>query len=28
MVFNHNFMFKTEHVSCKLKQTFMTFDVT
>jgi len=28
MVFNQNFIFKTQHVSFKLKQTSMTFDVT
>jgi len=27
-VFDQNFIFKTQHVSLKLKQTFMTFYVT
>jgi len=28
MVFDQNLIFKTQHVSFKLKQTLMTFDVT
>jgi len=27
-VFDQNLIFKTQHASFKLKQTFMTFDVT
>jgi len=28
MVYDQNFVFKTQQVSFKLKQTFMTLDVT